>query len=54
MGVMISSVGITSYILDTFPTASGEVSSIVNLSRTISGFSGELHGVRVLREGRSC
>jgi hypothetical protein len=36
VGVMISSVGVTAYILDTFPSASGEVSSIVNLSRTIS------------------
>ncbi|BGP31424.1 hypothetical protein JCM10296v2_003188 [Rhodotorula toruloides] len=32
-------VAITAYILDVFPSASGEVSAAVNLSRTISGFS---------------
>ncbi|BGP07381.1 hypothetical protein JCM10049v2_003212 [Rhodotorula toruloides] len=39
LGVMVSSVAITAYILDVFPSASGEVSAAVNLSRTISGFS---------------
>ncbi|KAL8287337.1 hypothetical protein RQP46_003789 [Phenoliferia psychrophenolica] len=39
IGVMISSVAVTSYLLDAFPSASGEVSAVVNLARTISGFS---------------
>lgn len=39
VGVMISSVAITAYALDVFPSASGEVAALVNLARTISGFS---------------
>ncbi|KAI5481019.1 hypothetical protein MNV49_006205 [Pseudohyphozyma bogoriensis] len=38
-GVMTSSVGITAYVLDAFPSASGEVSSMINMSRTVAGFS---------------
>jgi hypothetical protein len=33
-GVMISSVAITAFMLDTYPTASGEVSAMVNFART--------------------
>ncbi|BGP15366.1 hypothetical protein JCM10213_001442 [Rhodosporidiobolus nylandii] len=39
IGVMIASVAVTSYALDVYPSASGEVSALVNLARTISGFS---------------
>ncbi|TNY20465.1 major facilitator superfamily domain-containing protein [Rhodotorula diobovata] len=39
VGVMIASVAITSYALDYLPSASGEVSALVNLARTMSGFS---------------
>ncbi|GAA6036099.1 hypothetical protein JCM8097_006614 [Rhodosporidiobolus ruineniae] len=39
VGVMISSVAITAFALDCFPTASGEVSAVVNLARTMSGFA---------------
>jgi hypothetical protein len=36
VGVMVASVAVTAYVLDCYPTASGEVSALVNLSRTIS------------------
>ncbi|GAA5965638.1 hypothetical protein JCM21900_003044 [Sporobolomyces salmonicolor] len=39
VGVMIASVAVTAYVLDCLPTASGEVSSAVNLARTLGGFS---------------
>ncbi|GAA5908930.1 hypothetical protein JCM6882_004947 [Rhodosporidiobolus microsporus] len=39
VGVMIASVAVTAYLLDVFPSASGEVSAAVNLARTMSGFS---------------
>ncbi|ORY78923.1 major facilitator superfamily domain-containing protein [Leucosporidium creatinivorum] len=39
VGVMVASVAVTAYVLDCYPSASGEVSALVNLSRTISGFS---------------
>lgn len=39
VGVMIASVAITAYALDYLPSASGEVSALVNLARTMSGFS---------------
>ncbi|BGP47457.1 hypothetical protein JCM10450v2_003309 [Rhodotorula kratochvilovae] len=39
VGVMIASVAITAYSLDYLPSASGEVSALVNLARTMSGFS---------------
>ncbi|KAK6341494.1 hypothetical protein TWF696_008567 [Orbilia brochopaga] len=38
-GVMIASVAITAYALDSYPTASGEVSSLLNFARGIGGFS---------------
>ncbi|GAA5829768.1 hypothetical protein JCM11251_007873 [Rhodosporidiobolus azoricus] len=39
VGVMIASVAVTAYLLDVFPSASGEVSAAVNLARTMAGFS---------------
>lgn len=36
---MISSVGITAYVLDSYPNGSGEVSSFMNFARTIGGFT---------------
>lgn len=48
VGVMIASVAITSYALDYLPSASGEVSALVNLARTMSGFSVGSVGVRSL------
>ena len=38
-GYMIMSVAITAYALDSYPTGSGEVSSLINLARLIGGFS---------------
>ncbi|KAK8031051.1 hypothetical protein PG990_000785 [Apiospora arundinis] len=37
-GVMITTVAISSYNLDSYPEASGEVSAWVNISRTLGGF----------------
>ncbi|GAA5982591.1 hypothetical protein JCM11641_002593 [Rhodosporidiobolus odoratus] len=39
VGVMISSVAVSTYLLDCFPTASGEASAAINLARTIGGFA---------------
>lgn len=38
-GLMVASVAITVYALDSYPTASGEVSSLINFARLIGGFS---------------
>lgn len=38
-GCMVASVAITAYALDSYPTGSGEVSGLINLSRIIGGFS---------------
>ncbi|KAK6543578.1 hypothetical protein TWF694_000322 [Orbilia ellipsospora] len=38
-GVLIASVAITAYALDSYPTAAGEVSGFLNFARTIGGFS---------------
>lgn len=38
-GTMLSSVAITAYALGSYPTASGEVSSLINLARVLGGFS---------------
>ena len=38
-GVMIASVAITAYVLDCYPTGSGEVSGYMNFARTMGGFS---------------
>jgi len=37
-GIMITTVAVSSYCLDCYPEASGEVSAWVNFSRTIGGF----------------
>ncbi len=37
-GIMITTVAISSYCLDSYPEASGEVSAAINFSRTIGGF----------------
>lgn len=37
-GIMITTVGISSYCLDSYPEASGEVSAHVNNARTMGGF----------------
>jgi len=37
-GVMLVTVGINAYLLDSYPDASGEIGAWVNLSRTMSGF----------------
>lgn len=38
-GVMVASVATTTYALDCYPNASGEVSAFVNFARTVAGFS---------------
>ena len=38
-GYMVASVAIVAYVLDSYPTASGEVSSFINLARTLAGFT---------------
>lgn len=38
-GCMLASVAITAYALDSYPTASGEVSALINLARLLGGFS---------------
>lgn len=37
-GIMIQTVALNSYCLDSYPEASGEVSAWLNLSRTVGGF----------------
>ena len=39
LGVMLSSVAITAYALDTYPTASGELCTFINVARTGGGFA---------------
>lgn len=39
VAIMIASVAITAYALDSYPTTSGEVSSLINLARIIGGFT---------------
>jgi len=36
-GVMIAGVGITAYVLDCYPTGSGEVSCFMNFARCFGG-----------------
>lgn len=38
-GYMVASVAITAYALDSYPTAAGEVSALINFARLIGGFS---------------
>jgi len=38
-GAMLSSVAITAYALDSYPSAPGEVSALINLARLLGGFS---------------
>ena len=38
-GCMLASVAIQAYVLDSYPTAAGEVASLINFSRLIGGFS---------------
>jgi MFS family permease len=38
-GVMVASVAITAYCLDSYPTGSGEVSCLLNFARVIGGFA---------------
>jgi hypothetical protein len=38
-GYMVASVAIQAYVLDSYPTASGEVASLINFARLIGGFS---------------
>ena len=37
-GIMITTVAVSSYALDSYPEASGEVSAWINFSRTVGGF----------------
>jgi len=39
VGIMISSVGITAYVLDAYPTSAGEVSALLNFARAFGGFT---------------
>jgi hypothetical protein len=39
LGVMVSSVAITAYALDSYPQASGELSAFINVARTGPGFA---------------
>lgn len=38
-GVMLATVAITAYSLDSFPIASPEIAGLINFSRTIGGFA---------------
>lgn len=38
-GCMVASVAITAYAVDSYPTAAGEVSALINLFRLLGGFS---------------
>ena len=38
-GCMVASVAITAYALDSYPTAAGEVSALINFARLVGGFS---------------
>ena len=38
-GCMVASVAITAYAVDAYPTAAGELSALINLSRLLGGFS---------------
>jgi hypothetical protein len=38
-GCMLASVAIQAYVFDSYPTAAGEVASLINFSRLIGGFS---------------
>lgn len=38
-GYMVATVAVTAYALDSYPTASGEVSALINLARLLGGFS---------------
>lgn len=38
-GCMVASVAITAYAVDSYPTAAGELSALINLSRLLGGFS---------------
>ncbi len=38
-GCMVSSVAITAYAVDAYPSAPGEVSALINLARLLGGFS---------------
>jgi len=38
-GIMVSSVAITAYALDSYPSAPGEISALINLARLLGGFS---------------
>ena len=38
-GAMLSSVAITAYALDAYPSAPGEVAALINLARLLGGFS---------------
>lgn len=38
-GVMITSVATVTFVLDCYPSASGEVSALINLARVVAGFS---------------
>lgn len=38
-GCMVATVAVTAYALDSYPTASGEVSALINLARLLGGFS---------------
>jgi len=38
-GQMVMTVSLTAYILDAYPTAPGEIASLMNASRILSGFS---------------
>ncbi len=39
VGIMLISVAIVTYVLDCYPSASGEVSALINLGRVAAGFS---------------
>ncbi len=39
VAIMIASVAITAYALDSYPTSSGEVSSLINFARILGGFT---------------
>lgn len=38
-GVMLASVAITAYGLDSYPSASGEISAVINFGRLLGGFT---------------
>ena len=47
-GVIIASVALSTYVLDSYPAASPEVAGLLNFARVLGGFTGKSHKSAVL------